>query len=168
MTCLPQLHYRTRGSVLVFGLIMLLVISLITLATVAVPSVELKMARNTSLQIQALATAETHLARGEERVQTDFGGIPNFAFDEEKQDCLEAGNDENVKSRWCDTSSVDAAAPDAAPNGYRIQFVGPGSLEFGTGNQLTDRYYFTVHGAGRENTGQRQVQSVYMTTDLAP
>lgn len=167
MRCLPRSHHRTRGSVLVFGLLMLLVISLITLATLAVPSVELKMARNASLQIQAFATAETHLTLGEERVQADFGGIPRFALDEGESDCLKTDIEDSAEREWCNVSST-AAPSGSVPSGYQIQFVGPASLEFGTGNQLTDRYYFTVHGAGREDTGQRQVQSVYMTTELAP
>lgn len=161
-------QYRVRGSVLVFGLIMLLVISLITLATVSVPSVELKMARNTSLQTQALANAETHLARGEERVQTEFGGIPRFDFDETRQDCLEPSGAEDLQSSWCDSPSAEVAPVGSAPSGYRIEFLGPAALEFGAGNQLTDRYYFNVHGAGREDTGQRRVQSVYMTIETAP
>lgn len=167
MTAARQQH-RVRGSVLVFGLIMLLVISLITLATVSVPSVELKMARNASLQTQALANAETHLMRGEERVQTQFGGIPRFDFDDETQDCLETSETEDLKNIWCDAPSAEAAPSGSAPSGYFIEFLGPAALEFGTGNQLTDRYYFNVHGAGREDTGQRQVQSVYMTLETAP
>lgn len=166
---LPTLRYsRVRGSVLVFGLIMLLVISLITLATVSLPSVELKMARNASLQNQALANAETHLARGEERVQVDFGGIPRFDFDDAELDCLETSESGNLEAGWCDSPTAEPSPPGSAPSGYRIQFVGSASLEFGTGNLLTDRYYFNVHGAGREDTGQRQVQSVYMTTELTP
>lgn len=163
----PQ-RRRVGGSVLVLGLVMLLVISLITLATVSVPSVELKMARNTSLQAQALANAETHLVRGEERIQTDFGGIPRFDFNDEEQGCLQSGTVDELQSGWCDAPSAEATPIGAAPSGYRIQFLGPVALEQGTGNPLTDRYYFNVHGAGREDSGQRQVQSVYMTTELAP
>jgi len=164
----PHRHDRSRGSVLVLGLIMLLVISLITLATVSVPSVELKMARNASLQTQALANAETHLARGEERVQADFGGIPRFDFDEDEQDCLQTSSTGNLAGNWCDFPTAEPSPPGSAPSGYRIQFLGSASLELGTGNLLTDRYYFNVHGAGREDTGQRQVQSVYMTTEVMP
>lgn len=167
-TLTQRRHHQSRGSVLVLGLVMLLVISLITLATVSVPSVELKMARNASLQAQALANAETHLARGEERVHLDFGGIPRFDFDKEEDDCLQNTAPEDLESSWCDSPTAESSPPGSAPSGYQIQFLGPASLEIGTGNSLTDRYYFNVFGAGREDSGQRRVQSVYMTTDVMP
>jgi hypothetical protein len=143
---------------------MILVISLVTLATMTTPGLELKMAHNRSLQTQALAASEDGLGSAETLVDSNYNGVPTFDFDLDSEDCLYNGVVDPAVARRCNTDhSVIEPDEDPTAKDYYVEYLGPQPLEFGSGTALTDRYYFRINGSGRTGTSARQVQSIFVT-----
>lgn len=157
---------RARGSVLIVGLLLLLIITLVTLASVSIPATQLSLANNAALQSQSLAAAEDGLMRAESQLAEDYSTIPAFDWDSDAEDCLANHDPDNPGSPWCDANPEDSDEDTTTKREYRVEYVGPAGLEMGNGTLITDRYYFRAKGRGEHHTGQRDVESVIMTTDL--
>lgn len=162
----PSKQSCARGSVLIVGLLLLLIISLVTLATVSIPATQLNLANNAALQSQALTAAEDGLMRAEAQLAKDYSTIPAFDWDSDAEDCLANHDPDSPASPWCDANPEDGDEEITPKREYRIEYVGPAGLEMGNGTLMTDRYYFRANGRGEHHTGQRDVESVIMTTDL--
>lgn len=167
-TVSTRLHrtHTARGSILIVGLLLLLVISLVTLATVSIPAAQLSLANNTALQAQSLAAAEDGLMRAETQLYEDYSTVPAFDWDTNADDCLAIDYGDNPVPPWCHlrpTNNGDTATPTRQ---FRIQYIGPAGLEMGNGTTITDRYYYRAAGHGEHHTGRRDVESIVLTTDL--
>lgn len=154
----------SRGSVLIVGLFLLLLITIITLASINLPSMELKMSHNSQLQTQALAAAEDGLLSAERTIVSNFAGIPNNV-DTGENGCIYVADDNNQDPAWCNATPEDADFSGSERH-YQVQYLGPMPLELGNGSQLTDRYFFAAKGSGNQSSSNRNVESVVMTTDL--
>lgn len=162
--CQHPRHNLSRGSVLIVGLFLLLLITIITLASINLPSMELKMSHNSELQTQAFAAAEDGLLSAEHTITGNFGGIPNNV-DADENSCIYFETGDTQDPSWCNASPTDADF-NGSERHYQVQYLGPMPLELGNGSQLTDRYFFAAKGSGSQSSSNRQVESVVMTTDL--
>ena len=153
-----------RGGVLIVGLLLLLIISLVTLATVSLPSAQLNLANNTALQVQSLTAAEDGLMRAETELYEDYSTIPAFDWDSDTDDCRAIDNDDSAPSPWCNLNPANHN--DAPTRKFRIEYIGPSGIELGNGTTITDRYYYRATGHGEHHTSQRDVESIVLTTDL--
>lgn len=155
---------KQAGSVLVIGLLLLLVVTLLVLATMSLPAVEIKMAHNAELQTQALLTAEDSLSIGEREIMDKYNGVPTFNFDQDKSDCLYNGSTAQDDQRC----KVAGGTPTFFGQ-YQVEYLGPQPLEFGNGATMTNRYYFHVTGRGHRSSSLRQLQTTFATpTARAP
>jgi len=160
----PPGRHVARGSVLIVGLFLLLLITIITLASINLPSMELKMSHNSELQTQALAAAEDGLVSAERTIVSSSAGIPNNVGTE-KDSCIYVNAGDNQEAAWCNATPADADF-NGSERHYQAQYLGPMPLELGNGSQVTDRYFFAAKGRGNQSSSNRQVESVVMTTDL--
>lgn len=149
------------GGVLVIGLLVLLVVTLLVLATMSLPAVEIKMAHNVELQTQALVIAEDTLNVGEREIVEKYNNVPTFDFDQDSKDCLYNKPDNGLgasREHWC---SITGTAPHSGA--YYVEYLGSQPLEFGNGSTMTERYYFQVIGQGQVVESVRQIQVTFAT-----
>lgn len=159
------------GAALFVSLIMLLLMTLMILAASRSSILELLMATNAQNANEALQRAEDATLRGEQRIVTDFDGIPTLDFSADPDDGLYLDAELAV-------DTVDWAALQAESDGvgedqrdYIIEYIGPatvtgGSLALGAGAASSIRYLYRVSGQGLSSrSSARVVQTIFATME---
>lgn len=159
------------GAALAVGLIMLLVMTLMVLASSRTSVLDFLMAVNTQNSNEALQRAEDSVLRGEQRIVTDFGGIPTTDFSAGAEDGLYLDGEIVVDTiDWSDIHH-ESDGEDADQRDYIIEYIGPamvpgGSLAVGAGAASSIRYLYRVSGQGASSrSAARVVQTIFSTME---
>jgi len=133
---------------------------------------ELLMATNAQNANEALQRAEDSALRGEQRILTDFGGIPTANFSADPADGLYLDTDLVVDTvDWTALPGFESDGVDANQRDYIIQYIGPatvvgGSLALGAGSASSIRYLYRVSGQGSSSrSSARVVQTIFATME---
>jgi type IV pilus assembly protein PilX len=170
---IPRNLDRQRGAVLLVSLVMLVLVTLIGVASMQTSNMEVVMATNSQARTTALSDAENALVDGESDILINYPGVPLFDWTADTSDGLYTvgdivGSVVNVVV-WTDV----AGAYEAAPTGgqYTTEYLGPyttsgASLTMGAGGGADRRYLYRVTGRGVfGDGGTRFVQSIFATQD---
>lgn len=159
------------GAALVVSLIMLLLMTLMIVATSRSSILELLMATNAQNANEALQRAEDSTLRGEQRILRDFGGIPAVDFSAVASDGLYLDTDLVVNEVDWTALTFESEGVDADQRDYIIQYIGPatvvgGSLAVGAGSASSIRYLYRVSGHGSSSrSSARVVQTIFSTME---
>jgi type IV pilus assembly protein PilX len=162
---------KQSGAALAVGLIMLLVMTVMILATARSSVLDFLMAVNSQNANEALQQAEDAVLRGEQRIVTDFAGIPTTDFTADAGDGLYLDGEIDVNT--VDWSGIDheTDGEDEDQRAYIVEYVGPatlpgGSLAIGAGAASSIRYIYRVSGEGASSrSAARVVQTIFATMD---
>lgn len=160
-----------EGAALVVSLIMLLVMTLMVVAASRSSILELLMATNAQNANEALQRAEDSTLTGEQRIVTDFDGVPTWDFGTDPSDGLYL--DAELVVDTVDWSSLQVESDGAGSDlrEYVIQYIGPstaigGSLAIGAGAASSTRYLYRVSGRGLSSrSSARVVQTIFATIE---
>ncbi len=159
------------GAALVVSLIMLLVMTLMIVATSRSSILELLMATNAQNANEALQRAEDSTLRGEQRIVRDFGGIPTVDFGADPGDGLYLDAELVVDTVDWTALQFESDGVGADQRDFIIQYIGPGtvtggSLAIGAGAASSTRYLYRVSGQGLSSrSSARVVQTIFATME---
>ena len=169
---IPRNLDRQCGAVLVVSLVMLLLVTLIGVASMQTSNMEVVMATNTQARTTALSDAENALVDGETDITTNYAGVPLFDWSADTSDGLYTVGDladSVVKVVNWDSATGNQPAPSGGR--YTTEYLGPyttsgASLTMGAGGAVDKRYLYRVTGRGVfGDGGTRFVQSIFATQD---
>lgn len=169
---IPRNLHRQHGAALVVSLVVLVLVTLIGVASMQTSNMEVVMATNSQARTTALADAENALVDGETDITTNYPGTPLFDWSADTSDGLYTiGDLAGATLTVVDWSTV--AGTETAPSGgqYTTEYLGPfttagASLTMGAGGAVDKRYVYRITGRGVfGDGGTRFVQSVFATTD---
>ncbi len=170
---IPRNLHRQRGAVLVVSLVMLVLVTLIGVASMQTSNMEVVMATNTQARTTALADAENALVDGETDITTNFPGAPLFDWTADTTDGLYTIGDLTGSAitviAWDNVAGAYQTAPSCGQ--YTTEYLGPyttsgASLTMGAGGAVDRRYLYRITGRGAfGDGGTRFVQSIFATTD---
>lgn len=159
------------GAALVVSLIMLLIMTLMILATSRSSILELLMAINSQSANEALQRAEDSTLRGEQRILADFDGIPTVDFGADLNDGLYLDAELVVDTVDWSGLAFESDGVDENQRNYIIQYIGPatlpgGSVAMGAGGASNIRYLYRVNGQGLSSrSSARVVQTIFSTME---
>jgi type IV pilus assembly protein PilX len=159
------------GAALVVSLIMLLLMTLMIVATSRSSILELLMATNAQNANEALQRAEDSTLRGEQRILRDFGGVPSVDFSAVANDGLYLDTELVVNKVDWTALKFESEGVAADKRDYIIQYIGPatvvgGSLALGAGSASSIRYLYRVSGQGSSSrSSARVVQTIFSTME---
>jgi len=145
--------------------------TLMIVATSRSSILELLMATNAQNANEALQRAEDSTLRGEQRILTDFDGIPVVDFGANPGDGLYLDNDLVVDKVDWTALQFESEGVAADQRDYIIQYIGPttvfgGSLALGAGSASSIRYLYRVSGQGSSSrSSARVVQTIFATME---
>jgi Tfp pilus assembly protein PilX len=147
--------------------------TLMIVATSRSSILELLMATNAQNTNEALQRAEDSTLRGEQRILTDFDGIPTVDFSAVADDGLYLDGQLAVDTvDWiAQDIGFESDGVDADQRNYIIQYIGPatvtgGSLALGAGAASSIRYLYRVSGQGlSRRSSARVVQTIFSTME---
>lgn len=165
--------HRQRGAVLIVSLVMLILVTLIGVASMQTSNMEVVMVTNAQSRMTAMSDAENALVDGETEITTTYAGTPIFDWSADTTDGLYTVGD--VAGSLIDAVDWNdpAGAYQTSANGakYTSEYLGPyttagASLTMGAGGAVDKRYVYRVSGRGVfGDGGTRFVQSIFATTD---
>ncbi len=170
---IPRNLHRQCGAVLIVSLVMLVLVTLISVASMQTSNMEVVMATNTQARTTALADAENSLVDGETDITTNYPGTPLFDWSADTSDGLYTiGDLADTVINLVDWDNVAGAYQTAPSSGqYTTEYLGAfttlgASLTMGAGGAVDKRYLYRVTGRGVfGDGGTRFVQSIFATTD---
>jgi len=160
---------RQRGAALFTSLIMLLIMTLIIVTGARSSALEILLADNAQSSQQALMRAEDSVLQGNQHIELNFVGAPNFDFSVAEDDGLYV--DGTLDLDTVDWEGIPAEREGAGENlrEFIIEYLGPaaaigGSLSLGAGTGSDIRYLYRVSGRGASNRSSARVVQVILAT----
>ena len=158
---------RQRGAALFTSLIMLLIMTLIIVTGARSSALEILLADNAQSSQQALMRAEDSVLQGNQHIELNFVGAPNFDFSVAEDDGLYV--DGTLDLDTVDWEGIPAEREGAGENlrEFIIEYLGPaaaigGSLSLGAGTGSDIRYLYRVSGRGASNRSSARVVQVIL------
>jgi len=162
-------HKKQGGAALFVSLIMLLVMTLIIVSGARSSALEILLADNAQNAQQALMRAEDSVLQGNERIELDFAGAPDFDFSASAEDGYYIDGELAL-----DTVDWEAIPSEREGEGdnlreYIVEYLGPaaaigGGLGIGAGGAANIRYLYRVSGRGASNRSSARVVQVILAT----
>jgi len=160
---------RQRGAALFTSLIMLLIMTLIIVTGARSSALEILLADNAQSSQQALMRAEDSVLQGNQYIDLNFIGAPNFDFGVTEDDGLYL--DGTLGLDTVDWEGIPAEREGEGENlrEFIVEYLGPaaaigGSLSLGAGTGSDIRYLYRVSGRGASNRSSARVVQVILAT----
>ncbi len=172
---ISRFNRHQQGAALVISLIILLLLTVMGLASTSTSMMEIQMAGNAQFQTQALASAERSLTIAEERIEAIALEPTTFDFSTPGDGFYSTNNGLNIQQiDWRNTDLSVESDPDGNPDTddlYIVEFFGskpiPGeSTKIKGGVRVKGSNVYTHRVTARSATqkgAERVVQSIYVT-----
>ena len=161
--------YRSRqcGTVLVFTLILLMVVTMLSLASMNAARVGTILSGNYQWAMVAFNEAELGITDGESDITTNFSGVPSFDWSAVQGDGLyNEGELTDFFGIWGTNGGHQTSSDN---HEYVLEYLGaftPDGASVTFGNTSNRRFMYRVTGGSNSSRGANSViQTIFATTD---
>jgi len=162
---------KQKGIAMFVCLIMLLLMTMIIIHGARSSTLEIFMANNMQSVAQALMRAEDSALDGENLIEANYPGAPNFDFAADDDDGWYVDVEIDVESVHWDEYVIERTGEGPYLREYVVEYIGSvaameGTLAMGAGSSADKRFLYRVSGRGASNRGStRVVQTIYATKE---